>query len=225
MPPVRLSAFHAAHQALGARFWEEGGWRVPEAYGRPEDELARARAGVGCADASASGKLLVRGDGAAALLLRATGVELVPGTAARVQVNGTQALACQLAEDEVLWLVALGDSDAVAAVIGRLAAGGGCVHLADLTAAFAAVDLVGPRALDLLARLSPLPLGALPTLGVAQGGLAQVHAIVIRLGRPPGFRVLVARELGLFVWEALWEAGRDLGLTPVGAAARELLEQ
>ena len=64
MRPVRVSAMHAAQEALGARFREEGDWRVPETYTSVVEEAARARSGVGLADASACGKLSVRGDGA-----------------------------------------------------------------------------------------------------------------------------------------------------------------
>ena len=224
MRPVRVSAMHAAQEALGARFREEGDWRVPETYTSVVEEAARARSGVGVADASACGKLSVRGDGVAALLGKAAGVDLRPGTAARVRVNGAAALACRLAEDEVLVLAPVADTPAITGVLARLATGAGCTHLTDLTSAYAVVDLLGPRARDLLARLSPLDLDGVPTLGVAQGELARVHAILVRLGRPPGFRVLVAREYGAFVWEALLDAGRDLGLTPIGVAARALLE-
>lgn len=224
MRPVRVSAMHAAQEALGARFREEGDWRVPETYTSAAEEAARVRSGVGLADTSACGKLSVRGDGAAALLGKAAGVDLEPGTAARVRVDGAAALACRLAEDEVLVLAPVADTAAITGVLARLATGAGCTHLTDLTSAYAVVDLLGPRAGDLLARLSPLDLGGVPTLGVAQGELARVHAILVRLGRPPGFRALVAREYGAFVWEALLDAGRDLGLTPIGVAARALLE-
>jgi heterotetrameric sarcosine oxidase gamma subunit len=220
----RVSAMHAAHVALGASFREEGDWRVPEAYGRPADEAARAQAGVGLADASACGKLLLRGDAIDALLVEAVGIERLPDRAVeRVRVNGARTLSCRLAEDELLLLAPPGEGDIVAEVLDR-AAGSICVHLTDMTSGLAVLDLLGPRARDLLARLSPLDLGPLAPLAVVQGALAHVHAILVRLDRPDGYRALVAREYGAFVWDTLAEAGRDLGLVPVGAAARALLE-
>ncbi len=63
-----------------------------------------------------------------------------------------------------------------------------------------------------------------PRLGIVQAEVAGVHAILIRLDRPEGFRALVAREYGAFVWEMLLDAGADLGLAPIGVAVRALLE-
>ncbi len=224
MRRYRVSAMHAAHVALGASFRDEDDWRVVEAYGVPADEAARARAGVGLADASACGKLSLRGDGVDALLAKAVGVERLPDrTAERLRVNGARTLACRLAEDDLLLLTPPADAALVADVLEQAAGGVGCLHLTDLTSGLAVLDLLGPRARDLLTRLSPLDLAPIPPLAVVQGELARVHAILVRLDRPEGFRALVAREHGAFVWETLVGAGRDLGLTPVGAAARAML--
>lgn len=225
MRPYRVSAMHAAHVALGAKCRDEADWRVVDAYGVPADEAARARAGVGLADASACGKLALRGEGIDALLAKAVGVERLPGGAAeRLRVNGARTLACRLADDELLLLTHLAETAGVADLLRQAAGGAVCCHLTDVTSGLAVLDLVGPRARDLLARLSPLDLDSIPPLGILQGELAGVHAIHLRLDRPGGFRVLVAREYGAFVWETLTAGGADLGLTPIGAAARAVLE-
>ncbi|HEV8674224.1 MAG TPA: hypothetical protein VGX21_09260 [Methylomirabilota bacterium] len=226
--PYRVSALHEAHRALGATFRDDGDWRVPDAYTTPAEEAARARAAVGLADTSAGGKLSVRGDAVETLVAKLGGTApLAVGAAARLGVNGATVLVCRLAADELLVLTAVVDAAAVAAVLARAAASAGCAHLTDLTSGLAAVDLIGPRAPALLAKLSPLEVAPVPPLGVVQGELARVHAILIRLDRPPGpaFRALVAREHGAFVWEALVDAGDDLGVVPIGAAARTLLDE
>ena len=53
--PVRTTAMHRPHLALGARFREVGGWQVAHAYTSADDEAMRARAAVGLADVSAGG--------------------------------------------------------------------------------------------------------------------------------------------------------------------------
>ncbi len=217
------------HQALGARFRDDGDWRVPDAYTRPDTEAAAALAAVGLADASACGKLLVRGEEIEVVLAKAAEIErFTVGTAERVHVGGVRVLALRPVADE-LWLLAPpSETVAVLDVVGPVTAGLACAHLTDMTSALAVLDVVGPRAPELLARLSPLDLGPLPVLGVVQGGLAGVHATVLRLDRPaaplPAFRALLAREYGAFAWKAMAEAGHDLGLVPVGAAARERLD-
>lgn len=226
--PVRTTAMHQAHLALGARFREVGGWQVADAYTSADDEATRARAAVGLADVSAGGKLGVRGEAVDALIVKVSGGGAPePGSAARVRLDGAESLLCRLAADELLVLTSPDDAAGVGGLLAQAAETVGCAHLTDLTSALAALDLIGPNAPGLLARVSPLDLtpAAAPPLAVVQGELGRVRAIIVRLdlARVPAFRVMVAREYGEFVWNGLCDAGHDLGLTPVGAAARAML--
>lgn len=226
--PYRVSAIYDAHVALGATFRDEGDWRVADVYTTPEAETERALAAVGLSDASACGKLVVRGDGIDAVLAKAAAIDrFAVGTAERVLVEGARVLALRPASDELVLLSPVVDAAAVLDVVASAAAGVACAHLTDVTAAFAVLDLIGPRALELLARLCPLELRALAPLVLVQGELARVHGLLVRLDRPaePAFRGLVAREYGASVWASLVEAGHDLGLVPVGAAARAHLDE
>lgn len=224
--PIRTSAMYRAQQALGARFKEDAGWRIADVYTSADDEAARARAGVGISDVSACGKLGVQGEAIEPLLMKLTGRPApAVGLVSRERVNGASLLVCRRAADELLLLTAARDLPLVADLLAKTVDGVGCVHATDLTAAFAVVDLVGSRVGALLERLVPLDLSAVPALGVVQGELARVHAIILRLDHAalPGYRVLVPREYGDFVWRSLIDAGHDLGLTPVGAAAHARL--
>lgn len=220
--PIRTSAMYRAQQALGARFKEDAGWRVADVYTSTDDEAARARTGVGLSDVSAWGKLGVRGEAIEPLVVKLTGrAAPAVGLASWAPVNGARALLCRRAADELLLLTAPRELSIVAAVLEKTIEGAGCVHATDLTAAFAAIDVMGAGLGPLLERLVALDLSAVPTLGVVQGELARVRVIMVRLDRPtlPAYRVLVPREYGDFVWKALGDAGHDLGLTAVGAAA------
>jgi len=225
--PIARSALHETHEALGAVFAEAAGWQVPRSYAPPEEEATRVREGIGLLDASALGKLALRGRDAA-VVLGGSGNGRPHGLARRLRLEGEApgfALALPLAPDEWLLLTTPSDTPRLAARLAdRLA--GGCAHLTDLTSALAAFRVAGPRAPELLPRLLPLDLSppAFPDLAVLQGPLAKVRAVVVRedLG-PPGYHLLVARDVAEYVWEAVLEAGRELGLTPVGAAALPLL--
>ncbi|MBI2207532.1 MAG: hypothetical protein HYU41_27185 [Candidatus Rokubacteria bacterium] len=223
---MRTSAMYRAQQALGARFRDDAGWKVADVYTSPDDEVARARAGVGLSDLSACGKLGVQGEAIEALVTKLTGRPAPEvGAASRERVNGAPLLIAHLAADELLVLTAPGDHEIVADLVAKTADTLGCVHVTDLSAAFAVVDLVGSRVGALLERLVPIDLSALPALGLVQAELARVHAVILRADHPrlPAYRVLVPREYGDFVWRTLMDAGHDLGLTPVGAAAHARL--
>lgn len=222
----RTSAMYRAQQALGARFKEDAGWRVADVYTSTDDEAARARTAVGLSDVSACGKLGVRGEAIEPLVVKLTGRSApAVGLASWERVNGAPVLLCRRAADELLLLTAARELSVVADVLEKTIGSVGCVHATDLTAAFAVIDVMGAGLGALLERLVALDLSAVPALGIVQGELARVHVIMVRLDHPtlPAYRVLVPREYGDFVWKALGEAGHDLGLTPVGAAAHARL--
>jgi sarcosine oxidase, subunit alpha len=219
---------YQAQAAIGARFAENSGWLEADAYTAPAEEARRARATVGLADVSAGGKIGVRGAAVDAVVGELGGPRaLALGRVARVPLDGAGGLVCRVAPDEVLVLTSARDAAAAGRRLAAAGASAGCAHVTDLSGALAAVELLGPAGPGLLARLAPLDLspGALPPLALVAGEVARVRAIVVRLDRPPlpTFRVLIPRECGESVWQALVDAGRDLGLTPVGSAARALL--
>ncbi|MFQ5829743.1 MAG: hypothetical protein ACE5JD_11395 [Candidatus Methylomirabilia bacterium] len=226
--PVKLTALYRKHLALGAKLGEEGRWRRPEAFTDPEHEAERVRRAVGLADVSPVGKLGLKGQELDKLLEELSGTPLPPASSVcRLRLGqATECLACRLARDECLLLTPPLDLEAVrGALEPRL--GSMCVHLTDLTSALAALDLVGPAAPDVLSKLIALDLrpAFFPSLALAQGGLARVHTIVVRLdlGRHLGYRLLIAREHGEFVWDVLLDAGAEFGMIPFGVAAHALL--
>jgi aminomethyltransferase len=95
------------------------------------------------------------------------------------------------------------------------------------------IAVQGPRSRDLLAGLMWTP----PTQP-AFGDLAWFRFAIGRLGGPAGLPLIVSRtgytgELGyelwchprdaLALWDAVWEAGRGFGLTPLGLDALDIL--
>lgn len=220
---VRRSAMYRSHRALNATFLRDGDWEVAGVYTSVAEEVRAARDAAGIADVSALGKLSVRGEALEALVAKVAG--LAPPDARRAvtgSLNGSDVLVCRLAPDELWVLTEPSAAAAVEAVLSGACASAGCAHVTDMTSAYAALDLIGPRVPAILARLVPVELTdrAAPPLSVTQAAVAGAHAIVIRLEHAcPAFRLLVGREHGEFVWDALLDAGRALGLSPIGAHA------
>jgi glycine cleavage system aminomethyltransferase T len=97
----------------------------------------------------------------------------------------------------------------------------------DVTSMYADLFLAGPRSKAVLGKLTSLNLSdvTLPNLSCAQANLAHVHTIVVRedLGSIPGFHLLVSREYGESVWDAVAHAGHEFHLQPFGLGALGLL--
>jgi heterotetrameric sarcosine oxidase gamma subunit len=232
--PFRCSPLFQRQLALGATMTERYGWRTA-AHFTAADEALRVRAAVGLADASWLGKLDVRGtqtDDVASGLERAF-TEGPPGAAGLATVLPRQMW--RLAHQHAL--VTCGP-DERGALVERVAApaatpssaAGACLHLTDVTSVYAALLLAGPRSRDVLHKLTSVDVepAALPNRTAAQGGLAHVHAIVLRadLGTADqilGYWLLVARNYGEYLWDAVMHAGHDLGLVPFGVIALDEL--
>ena len=59
--PLKYTALHHKHLALGATMVDDSGWQRPERYGPAEEELKAVREGVGLCDISPVGKLDLKG--------------------------------------------------------------------------------------------------------------------------------------------------------------------
>lgn len=226
--PERRTALYNRHAALGARFIDVAGWRVPDVFCSAKEEAAAARVGVGLMDLSPLGKLRLVGQGAAARIASYVpeGVAPSPGQVSRTQhgAGPDSRLLLGLASDEFLLLTPPEWVEATIAELEAILDGdGSCVHLADLTSTFLAIGLVGPRANELMRHVSSLDLRPwrFPGGACALGSVAEIPSIIIRLdcGEVPSYRLLATRAYGEYLWDALCDAGRELGVTPVGQQA------
>jgi glycine cleavage system aminomethyltransferase T len=97
----------------------------------------------------------------------------------------------------------------------------------DVTSVYADLLLAGPRARQVLGKLSSLNVSeeALPDLSCAQASVAHVHTVVLRedIGGLPSFQLLMGRDYAESAWEAILHAGHEFGLHPFGLEALELL--
>lgn len=224
--PQRRTALHDCQVALGAAFLEVAGWQVASAFRPLEEELAAVRAGVGLVDLSSFGKLRLVGREVARLLADHLGGGAVPsvGRTIPIQAGGRpdDRLLLGLTADEFLLTTAPGAEEGLKAELeARLAADGACAHLFDVTSSLAAIAVVGPASREVLRRITPLDLRPwrFPDGSCAQGSVAKVPGLVVRSDRGglPAYRLFVSWAYGGYLWETLWDAGRDLGVAPMSA--------
>jgi aminomethyltransferase len=98
------------------------------------------------------------------------------------------------------------------------------VHLEDVSDAYGALALQGPRSRELLARLVPAA-AQLPYFGVTAGEIAGSAVTVSRTGYTGdlGYEVWVAAQDALRVWDAVWESVQGYGVLPFGLDALQML--
>jgi sarcosine oxidase subunit alpha len=89
------------------------------------------------------------------------------------------------------------------------------------------VNLAGPRARDVLARLTTLDLSAaaFPYLGAVEGLVAGIPTLLLRIGfvGELGFEMHFPADYGEAMWDALLEAGAEFDIRPFGVEAQRVL--
>jgi sarcosine oxidase subunit alpha len=201
------------------------------------DEYRAVRERVGIIDVSTLGKLEVAGPDAAKLLDRVytSGISRLRPGRTRYGImcdesgvlldDGTVTL---LAPNKYLLTTTTGNLDFVEQWLTRQALGTGWnVHVTNVTAGYASINVAGPQARATLSRLTTLALSpeAFPYMGFAQGEVSGVPAKLSRLGfvGEVGWEVHVPAECGEWVWEELLRAGEEFGITPFGVDTQRLL--
>jgi glycine cleavage system T protein len=103
----------------------------------------------------------------------------------------------------------------------------GSVQLRDLTSSWCCLGLWGPRARDLLQPLAAEDLSnaAFPYLSARPITVGSVPAYAIRISYVGelGWEIYAPTEYGARLWDTLWEAGRPLGVAPLGGGAFDSL--
>jgi len=101
------------------------------------------------------------------------------------------------------------------------------VHLTDVTQALSAVNLAGPRAREVMARVCDLDVSndAFAYMDGRRGLVAGVPCLILRIGfvGEVGYEIHCPSAHGEHLWDALLEAGAEHGLRPFGLEPQRLL--
>ena len=229
--PVKHSAFHHQHLALGASLEELDGWLQPARYSSVEQELERLRVSAGFCDISPVGKISLQGEDLGHLLdpVFPSAIDLDIGSVRQLTATSdsgpSNIVLARLARDEFLALTPAGRNSSLVELLKEEP--DHCAHVLDLTSALAGVRIAGPSAGPLLASLTELDLSdaAFPDLRCAQSRVAEIQGTLLRMDVAglPCYELYITREFGQYMWEVLMEAGEWHEATPVGFEPMERL--
>jgi 4-methylaminobutanoate oxidase (formaldehyde-forming) len=217
----------AGDESLRPRGWAGMHWSP--AIGA-EHRATRERAGL--FDESSFSKLEIAGPGAAGFLegLCDNRVARDVGAITYTQMlNGHGGIECDFTvtrvEEELFSIVtgtAFGNHDL--SWVRRHAPTEGSVRCSDVTARWACFALWGPRAREILAPLTDDPLDfAYMSMRELAVGDVPVRALRVTFVGELGWELYCPTEYGAGLWRALWEAGREHGLTAGGYRAIDSL--
>ncbi|TFV52255.1 glycine cleavage system aminomethyltransferase GcvT [Blastococcus sp. TF02A-35] len=237
MTPL-TSPLHDRHLAAGAKLADFSGWSMPLEYagGGVLAEHAAVREGVGLFDVSHLGTGTVRGPGAAAFVDSCLTNDLSrigPGQAqytlccvpdGEPQAGGVvdDLIVYLHGPDDVLLVPNAANAGEVLARLASAAPAG--VAVEDRHADVAVLAVQGPRSLQVLELLGvPGEIGYMSFVTGTGGGSAEVTVCRTGYTGEHGYELLVAADQAGQMWDALLEAGADLGIRPCGLGARDTL--
>ena len=243
--PVRLTAMHHRHVELGAQMMPAGLWMRPAYYGTKADRTAsieaealNVRQNVGLIDVSTLGGLEIRGADAAEFMNRMYTFAYLKQPVGRSRyvlmtddtgVIMDDGVACRFADNHFYVTATTGGVDNVyRQMLWRNAQWRLDVDVTNVTAAYAGVNIAGPKSREVLAHLCDdidLSPEGFPYMEIRTGTVAGIPARLLRVGfvGELGYEVHVPAGQGEALWDALMEAGRESGIRPFGVEAQRML--
>ncbi|CAN5715367.1 glycine cleavage system aminomethyltransferase GcvT [soil metagenome] len=234
---LKKTPLNATHRRLGGRMVDFGGWEMPVQYpaGTIEEHL-RTRRHAGLFDVSHMGEIDVRGPGSIAFINSITSNDaskLIDGQAQYSALTTPQGaviddlLVYRFAADQLTLVVNAGttikDWDWITSQPRDES-----VELKNVSSEYCQLALQGPDALQILQKLTDLPLEEIKYYHFEHGEVDGVAAIVSRTGYTgeDGFEVYAAAEKAGQLWDKILDAGNTGspdGVLPCGLAARNTL--
>ena len=227
----KTTPLNAAHRKLGARMVDFAGWDMPVQYVSviAEHEAVRSRAGL--FDVSHMGEIEFVGKGALEAANRLITNDLArcaDGQAVYAGLLNEQGgfiddvVAYRFNEERILICVNASNREKDFRWMLEKSEG---IKPVDRSDAFAQLALQGPKAEEILKRVTSKDVSALGTYRFTQGPVLGVDCILSRTGYTgeDGFELYFDSARAEHVWNGLLEAGAASGLVPAGLGARDSL--
>jgi aminomethyltransferase len=240
---LRKTPLNALHRRLGAKMVNFDGWDMPVEYPSSGGLIAEhkaVRGGVGVFDVSHMGDIWIRSGGKPGGALAAVqhismndASKLAIGQAqysAMLYPEGTfvdDVIVHRLGEDDYLLVINAGTRLKDINWVRENTKGFDCV-VEDLSDAYTQLAIQGPRAIDVMKKLTDANLDGVKNYWFTHGTVCGLkNTLIARTGYTgeDGFEIYVPSGVATSekVWNQVMEAGREFGIIPCGLGCRNTL--
>jgi len=240
---LRKTPLHALHRRLGAKMVNFGGWDMPVEYPSSGGLIAEhkaVRASVGVFDVSHMGDIRIRSGGNPGGALAAVqhismndASKLAIGQAhysAMLYPEGTfvdDVIVHRLGEDDFLLVINAGTREKDINWVRENTKSFDCV-VEDLSDAYTQLAIQGPRAVNLLQKLTDAELNGIKNYWFTHGTVCGLkNTLIARTGYTgeDGFEIYVPSDVPTSekVWNQVMEGGREFAVIPCGLGCRNTL--
>ncbi len=230
---MKTTPFTEKHIALGAKMHEFAGYNMPIEYSGIFDEHNTVRNGVGVFDVSHMGEFWVKGPNALPFLQKVTSNNVASLTIGKAQYscfpNGNGGIVDDLlvyrydVEKYMLVVNASNiEKDWNWCVLNNIEG----AELENASDNMAQLAIQGPKATELLQKLTSVQLSDIPYYSFKTGDFAGIDEVILSntgYTGAGGFELYFYPQYGEKIWNALFETGAEYGLKPIGLGARDTL--
>jgi aminomethyltransferase len=233
--PLKRTPLNSVHRQMGAKMVDFGGWDMPVEYSGILPEHKAVRESVGLFDVSHMGEVEISGPQALDLTQYIT-----TNDASRLKLGQAQYSAMLYAHggfvddilvhrvsDHVFFLcVNASNQDKDFEHILSTARGRRFDAMVENAGPrFAQLAIQGPRATDVLRKLTSVDLAAVKRYHFTDGVVSGARSRIARTGYTgeDGWEIYIAPEEAERLWREILEAGRECGIRPCGLGARNTL--
>jgi len=230
---MKTTPFTQIHQDLGAKMAPFAGYLMPIEYTGILAEHHAVCERVGVFDVSHMGEFWVRGPHALSFLQNVTSNDVSTLVNGQVQYaylpneNGgivDDLLVHKVSDTEYLLVVNASNIEKDWNwCVSHNREGAQLENASDHTAQLA---IQGPMAIKVLQKLTPVDLTSIPYYHFSFGAFADVENVLISntgYTGAGGFEIYFAPENGMKIWKAVFEAGVEFDILPIGLGARDTL--
>lgn len=230
--PLKRTPLFEAHRQLGARMIAFGGWDMPVQYAGILEEHRAVRERAGLFDVSHMGEIEITGPGALEAIQH-----LTSNDASRLYVGQVQYSALttpegtfvdditvyKFADDRYCMTVNAANIEKDFVWIREHLVPD--VEVKNTSDEVALLAIQGPRAQEILQKLTSVELGKLKYYFFVEGNAVGIDCCISRTGYTgeDGFEMYLPLQHVAILWNALLEAGAPAGLQPCGLGARDTL--
>ena len=230
---MKTTPFTETHISLGAKMHEFAGYNMPIEYSGIIDEHLTVCQGVGVFDVSHMGEFWVKGPHALDFLQTVTSNNVAALTSGKVQYTCFPNEDGGIVDDLLVYryeqekyLLVVNASNIEKDWNWCMSHNTMGAELENASDRMAQLAVQGPKAVEALQKLTPVNLSELPYYTFMHGEFAgEPDVIISNTGYTGagGFELYFYPEAAMKIWNAVFEAGAEFGIKPIGLGARDTL--
>ena len=231
---MKNTALSETHEALGAKMVPFAGYNMPVSYEGINIEHETVRKGVGVFDVSHMGEFLIEGPNALDLIQKVSSNDASKLTVGKAQYSCLPNETGGIVDDLIVYRV---KEETYLLVVNASNIEKDWNHISkyneafnavmnDISEAYSLLAIQGPKAVEAMQSITSVDLSAIKFYNFVVGDFAGIeHVIISATGYTGsgGFEIYCKNTEVKQVWDKVFEAGANLGIKPIGLAARDTL--